>query len=186
VNIKNLGILLVLGLQLILSACSSSGDDIGFTPDDVSINYPYLKSTPQVEFSENVNTPGEYDVTVMLEADGPAGVQQIHMWITPGDGSTFYPVVLQSTDGISWIGSTISSFVTVPPGHYFIGPIELKDHIQFTQGLHRTSFYDASDFTDTHYSIYQESLLIDLANPDEFVDSNTGTSNIPVIKLTLP
>lgn len=172
----------LLGFTLILTGCSGDGSSgLG----DVSTNFPYLLSTPQVSYIQSVGSLSEYDVTVTLEADGPDGVYSVGLWIfSKIDNSEFEYLDLQYVGGTTWSGSTYS-LLPMPAGNYYIDSIMIEDGDAFAGGLVKSGWYNVSFFSPGYYDIEQ-----DLTNWDplnfQILDLNFGISNIPVVNFTLP
>lgn len=181
IQYRFLALLLALG---ILTACSSGSSGLPGSLGSESTDYPHLLSKPQVDFSQNLYTSGEYDVTVTLEASGPAGVYSATLWIMSEDDNEFQFLDLQFIGGNTWTATT-NEFISMPPGNYYIESIILEDADPFANGLVRSSWYTSLFYSDSRYVVDQRLTDYDLQN-FSIVEYNLATSNTTIAKFTLP
>ena len=183
---KQLLFISVLTLQLFLTACSS-GSSGSSTGSGVNTNYPHLTSAPQISFSQNVNDPTEYDVTVTLSADGPDGVQLVDLWIFSKDDDTIFEHLdLQFIGGTTWVATT-NPFLSLPAGNYYIDSMMVQDADPFDDVVVKSSWYNTGLLSGTHYDADQRITDWDPLSPDfGIIDFTFLVSNIAIVNFTLP
>lgn len=164
-----------------------SGSSGTSTGTGVSTNFPHLKSAPQVSFSQNVNNPAEYDVTVTLSADGPDGVLLVDLWIFSKDDDTIFEHLdLQFIGGTTWIAST-NPFLSLPAGNYYIDSIMVQDADPFDNVMVKSSWYNTGFLSSTQYDADQRITDWDPLSPDFGIfDFSLVLSNISIVNFTLP
>ena len=180
----------IFGIFLVLTGCSSET-----TPEvgGVSTNFPYLISTPQVTYIQNVGDITKYDVTVTLEATGPDPIFSADLWLT--DVTDFFNsayVDLVYMGGTTWTGSTTSSFSPLSSGNYYIDSITIKDADPFLDGIVKSGWYFPIDLS-SNYTISQDEIETIWGDPTlgespsvNILSFNFGVSDIPIVNFTLP
>ena len=117
---------LLLVFPFLLSACGGGGSGEG-AGNAESMLAPYLISSPQVISVENA--PGEFDVTVTIEADGPSGIYSATVWLfnvdplLPGAGVLYLTQVGVTN---TWTGTT-NPLIPLAAGTYKVVDILLHD-----------------------------------------------------------
>jgi hypothetical protein len=173
---------LLLAISLLLSACGGGGGDSGGNAE--SLQAPYLISSPQVSSAPNATVPVEYDVTVTIRADGPAGIFSATVWLIDEIGTdTSVLYLTRIGGGNSWTGTT-NTLIPVAAGTYKVGNIILNDADPDPFGAsYRTGWYfEMPIFSTTHYYVDQRNIY---SSPNFNLIAN-GVSSTPITRFTLP
>lgn len=175
---------LLSGLLILLLLASVSCGGGGGSSDNVSKNYPYLKSAPVVTYSQSTWDTTKHDVTVTVEADGPDGVFAIGLWIFSKDDDTIFDSLdLSYIGGTTWIIST-NPYLPLPPGNYYIDSIMLEDADKFSNTVVKSSWYLGDPLLGgNNYTVDQR--VTDWSTVT-ISDVNIATSDIKVVNFTLP
>lgn len=171
-----------------LSACG--GGDSAEEPDGttgaitgtLSKNYPYILGPLRVSFVPSLWTQGSYDVTVELDATGPAPIYSIGLWIhSKTNENVFDYLDLQNTSGSTTWSATTYYYIPLPPGEYYIDSIMLEDG---ADGLVRSGWYNIDRLLGSGNYVADQRLT-DWSKPD-ILEYNLAVSNIPVATFKLP
>jgi hypothetical protein len=170
---------LLLAILFLLSACGGGGGDGG---NAESMLAPYLISSPQVSFTPNLSYPGQFDVTVTIEADGPNGIYSASVWlIDVNDSSNSYFMDLTASVANTWTATT-NSFIPLAAGTYKVDTITLYDADPFGASYLTGWYFEMPLLSSSHYYVDQR----DVYNNPEFNMIAFGVSSTPITRFTMP
>lgn len=167
---------------IMLSGCGGGGGSSS-TSDSVSTNFPYLLSKPQVSYVQSATVANAYDVTITLEADGPAGIFSAGLWLLSKDDDTvFTHLDLENTGGTTWTATT-NLYLPLPTGNYYVDNIILEDGDSFGGGIVKAGWYFTGFISSNYYDIDQRETNWTTL---EMLNYNYGQSGMTVVNFTLP
>jgi len=182
--------LVVFFLTLIIQACGGGGGGNGGLGISglPSGSVPYLLGPVQVTWEANTDIGTGYDVTVSLQADGPAGVMFASLWIYENGGSgDFRSLDLINTGGNTWQATT-SSFLPMSSGNYHIDSIMLEDQDTFASPpvMVGSGWYFINEAISSARFTLDERIIdyADITPP--WIHYELGLSNIDITTFTLP